>query len=363
MNRNPVARFLARCVVANTATTHSTTMGILVVPRAATAVATSSTTTHNHPRRVGLTVAATPLRFYSSYDSMWASTSNGSNNGHTTNNKATTTTITSRSYSSSSYGEGGHRRTTGGGGGFGSAYQRDPSDSTTTNDADDATSVAVVDVTAVEELIESRSQARTDGDFATADRIREELRTLHGVTLYDRDRTWTTRPGSSLIGSGGSINGGSSEGRSGRYFGPTGHDYRESRDAGPSVSSLSMDEINAMLAERLQCKMTRDFDNADRIKDELEDKGVYVHDKLKEWRADGAMFNFSRGGGRGGGGRGGGGYGGGGGDRGGGYGGGGGGRSSGYGGGERSGGYGGGGGGRGGGRGGGDRGGSRNDRY
>ena len=73
-------------------------------------------------------------------------------------------------------------------------------------------------------------------------------------------------------------------------FGPTGHDYIESPDAGPVTADISEGEINELIAARLRAKMSRDFDEADRLQSELTDAGVYVHDGMKEWRADGVMF-------------------------------------------------------------------------
>jgi cysteinyl-tRNA synthetase len=52
------------------------------------------------------------------------------------------------------------------------------------------------------------------------------------------------------------------------------------------------------MAERLQCKLNRDFPSADSIQEELFSAGVMVHDGRKEWRADGQGFgnddNFSK---------------------------------------------------------------------
>ena len=70
-------------------------------------------------------------------------------------------------------------------------------------------------------------------------------------------------------------------GREPKDFGPTGHDYTLSQDAGPNISDLTKDEINAMLAERLQYKISRNFPDADRIQAQLRDAGVYVNDALK----------------------------------------------------------------------------------
>jgi hypothetical protein len=54
-----------------------------------------------------------------------------------------------------------------------------------------------------------------------------------------------------------------------------------------------------MLAERLQAKMSRNFQVADSIQLDLINSGVYVHDGQKEWRADGVPFGDMGGGRRG----------------------------------------------------------------
>jgi len=53
---------------------------------------------------------------------------------------------------------------------------------------------------------------------------------------------------------------------------------------------MSVDEIDAILAERLQCKFRRDFQRADALQEELFSMGVRVHDGLKLWRDDGGGF-------------------------------------------------------------------------
>ena len=53
---------------------------------------------------------------------------------------------------------------------------------------------------------------------------------------------------------------------------------------------MGVDEIDAILAERLQCKFRRDFQRADALQEELFSMGVRVHDGLKLWRDDGGGF-------------------------------------------------------------------------
>lgn len=205
---------------------------------------------------------------------------------------------------------GGERERRGGGGGGGGErgggggrhdYERDTSDDNSN-----------VDVNAVNTLLTERLQARKTGQFDTADAIRDELMGEHGVVVWDREKTWRT--GASASGSGGGNrrspgndrNGGRNDrnaGRGGRGggrgggggrrsmdFGPTGHDYEVSSEAGPIQSMYSEPEIHELIAERLQCKMSRDFNTADAIQADLIAAGVYVHDGLKEWRADGQTF-------------------------------------------------------------------------
>mmetsp|Transcript_75663 Transcript_75663/g.212113 ORF Transcript_75663/g.212113 Transcript_75663/m.212113 type:complete len:474 (-) Transcript_75663:36-1457(-) len=55
-------------------------------------------------------------------------------------------------------------------------------------------------------------------------------------------------------------------------------------------SEFTEPEVHELLAERLQAKMSRNYNLADEIQSQLISSGVYVHDGLKEWRADGVPF-------------------------------------------------------------------------
>ena len=85
--------------------------------------------------------------------------------------------------------------------------------------------------------------------------------------------------------------------RRGRDFGPLGHDYIPSADAGPIsplvLAKLTEEQIHYLIARRLQCKVTRNYSEADQILSGLVAAGVYLQDKRKEWRADGEM-SFGR---------------------------------------------------------------------
>jgi len=170
-----------------------------------------------------------------------------------------------------------------------------------------------VNVAAVDALLAERLRARKTGDFDTADQLRDRLATEHSVTVYDKDKLWEVtmqaqQPGRGGAGgyrrpSPGRGRGGGREGggRGGRgigdraqrkrsNFGPNGHDYELSREAGPSVVTLPESEIHRQIAERLMAKMTRDFVTADRVQLSLSEEGVYIDDRTKTWRADGVRF-------------------------------------------------------------------------
>ena len=141
---------------------------------------------------------------------------------------------------------------------------------------------------------------RRQGMFDEADSIRDELLNVHGVTVWDRDRVWTTAAGSRGGGRGGGRGGrggrgGGRGGRGGRgsgrgrgrerRFNEHGHDYRKT--GGPIDSDLPEREIHLLIRERMECKFDRNFEMADSIQRELLSYGVEVHDGYKEWRADG----------------------------------------------------------------------------
>ena len=60
----------------------------------------------------------------------------------------------------------------------------------------------------------------------------------------------------------------------------TGHDYmRVEGDTTPCDEQ----QIHAILKRRLQCKMSRQFQEADQLRDQLSALGVMVHDREKTW--------------------------------------------------------------------------------
>jgi len=136
-------------------------------------------------------------------------------------------------------------------------YVRDPDDDG-----------SAVDEGAVNALLAERSQCKRARDFDSADAIRDELKAVHGVSVWDKDLMWR------------------------KDLGPRGHDYE--REGGASASGMAEAEVDALLAERLRAKFARDFGAADAIQEDLFERGVRVHDGMKVWRDDGEGFGDER---------------------------------------------------------------------
>ncbi|GAX13955.1 hypothetical protein FisN_5Lh138 [Fistulifera solaris] len=155
-----------------------------------------------------------------------------------------------------------------------------------------------VNLDAVNALLQERADARSQRNFDVADKLKEQLLREHGVRVLDRESIW--RSGCSESGSGSKF-GRQRESRGkdpmtrrpdsrrstlGRDFGPKGHDYRR---VGTTVENEN--EIDAALAERLQCKLNRNFRRADEIQFDLMTRNVFINDGTKEWRGDGKAFD------------------------------------------------------------------------
>ena len=156
-----------------------------------------------------------------------------------------------------------------------------------------------VDEATVATLIVERSKAQRDRDYVKADAILHELNNTHGVYVWDKDRLWSASPIAPSRrfrskredfdkNSGGRYDSiGSSNNRFGRY----GHDYVQiGNEIDLEICKLELHDIHSLLAKRLEFKLIRQYNEADKIQSELYDNGVRVHDKLKQWRADGGIF-------------------------------------------------------------------------
>ena len=184
-------------------------------------------------------------------------------------------------------------------------YRRDPTDdmSKTVNEKE------------VTRLISLRTKAQHERNYVVADDIRDELNTAHGVYVWDKDGLWSASPvapsrryNNYAAASAASSDGiGVSDARSRdrdrdrdngrqsprkpRQFGRHGHDYTQIGDEIDAASCpLPIHEIHSLIARRLEHKLSRQYDKADEIQSTLYDNGVKIHDKLKQWRADGGIF-------------------------------------------------------------------------
>lgn len=157
-------------------------------------------------------------------------------------------------------------------------------------------STSVLSEKEIHALLAERLHSRLRRNFVHADRIREELQD-EGVFVNDTTNEWRADGVpfvATAAASGNSTGNTEQDAKSVRYkFGPLGHDYKLSPNAGPNISQLSDAEIHVLLRDRLLAKISRDFMEADCIRDDLYSAGVFVDDNLREWRADGIRFEFS----------------------------------------------------------------------
>jgi len=77
--------------------------------------------------------------------------------------------------------------------------------------------------------------------------------------------------------------------RKGRPTKKISKEYHLASDAGPIAASCPLNESQILeaIALRLNYKRAKNFSKADQILRDLNQAGVYVHDKRQEWRADG----------------------------------------------------------------------------
>ncbi len=172
-------------------------------------------------------------------------------------------------------------------------YRRDPNDDYSIS----------VDEKEVNRLIQTRTKAQQVRNYDLADHILNELNENHGVYIWDRDGLWTATPIApsrryKANANGGDNNGisqnssrGDIENKNSRQFGRNGHDYIQIGDGiDESTCPLKLHEIHDLIAKRLEFKLIRKYAEADKIQAQLYENNVRIHDKLKQWRADGGIF-------------------------------------------------------------------------
>jgi len=137
---------------------------------------------------------------------------------------------------------------------------------------------APIDEARVMQLLSERSSFRRNRDFQSADAVRDELRDL-GVVVRDKEGVWFVEERRMRRREAA----GQRRERPSDEFGPHGHDYAQiDGDDEPPAALLAA--INALLAKRLNAKLARRFNDADKCRDELKAMGVKLNDKTREWQ-------------------------------------------------------------------------------
>jgi len=124
-----------------------------------------------------------------------------------------------------------------------------------------------VDVDKVDFILSQRVEAKRAGDFPTADRLRDQLRKQLGVEVMDRERHWWCSH---------------CEGGAQHVFKGGSHDYTRTDD----LPGVNVEQIDQMLAQRLQARLTHDFITADDMRAQLRAMGVEIDDKSRTWTAN-----------------------------------------------------------------------------
>jgi len=126
------------------------------------------------------------------------------------------------------------------------------------------------EVEIINKLLSERSDAKQNRDFDTADYIRLNLRDNYNIQIDDKSREWHVDS----------------------------PDFVQVSEPGAAeVPQYDVDIIEAKIAERHAHKINREYEAADFIRDELNEKyGIKIDDRTKEWRCvlpadEGAMYS------------------------------------------------------------------------
>lgn len=122
----------------------------------------------------------------------------------------------------------------------------------------------------IQEQLNERAAAKRDRDFRTADAIREDLLQEFDVSINDKMKLWSVGGAFEEVG-------GKARPARGVY----------TRRGGGNLSEEAVAEIQDLLMERYQYKKNRDFEQADAIRDDLQNRyDVRIDDRSSEWRVD-----------------------------------------------------------------------------
>lgn len=125
--------------------------------------------------------------------------------------------------------------------------------------------VTEADVAFVEAELRRRADAKALGDYDLADEIRDRLRDEHEVSVDDRNLQWNMRSDRFARAAG---------------SGPLGEGCG---------GEAAVEEVERLLAERMEARWEARYADADAIRDELRDRyGVSIDDRYKEWSVEGS---------------------------------------------------------------------------
>jgi len=133
-------------------------------------------------------------------------------------------------------------------------------------------------------LVHARERARLDKDWESADSIRQQLQDA-GVTLFDKNAQWRT-----------------ADGRSGRI--PSFNELESSTQEeevehkAPESDGGLQAQIQGLVRQREQARATKNFEESDRIREELKAMGVELLDKEKLWKSSDGLQGIIMGYGR-----------------------------------------------------------------
>merc|ERR1719161_2359104 len=116
-----------------------------------------------------------------------------------------------------------------------------------------------------------------------------------GVRIDDSTDTWTG-PGGSSGTSGGGKGGGRGGGGGRDDYDDRRSRRSRSRSRGRGGGGGDDARIQALVDERTQCRRSRDFATADKIRDELSGMGVRIDDSTDTWTGPGGSSGTSGGG-------------------------------------------------------------------
>jgi hypothetical protein len=126
----------------------------------------------------------------------------------------------------------------------------------------------------LQRMVDQRNDARYRRDYEGADAIREELRTIYRVEIYDKLGEWVAADG----------RWGLSNRKRGAGASEDGVPIMAKVQGDAKPCALTYEEIMDLVIKRTTARRTRQFQVADDIRNELARVGVEMFDKVNEWR-------------------------------------------------------------------------------